>query len=81
MYRVSDADWKALNRSVGGRLFANLPVGMACHDNFNGEPRQPSIGACMEAVINRNNMTFLSAHPAGYAQVFCPLTTFIVRMD
>lgn len=67
--RVSPEDWQALNKSVGGQLFATLPVGLPCYDNFNGEPRSSDEAACANVVANKNNMTFLTTHVGGYTQV------------
>lgn len=67
--RVSPEDWQALNKSVGGQLFATLPVGLPCYDNFNGEPRSPDEAACANVVANKNNMTFLTTQVGGYTQV------------
>lgn len=71
--KVSDAQWRALNNSVGGRLFTNEPLGLPCYDEFNGDPVRLDLAECMEAVINSNNMSYLSSHPAGYAQVCCSI--------
>lgn len=67
--RISPEDWQALNKSVGGKLFATLPVGLPCYDNFNGEPRSPDEAACANVVANKKNMTFLTTQIGGYTQV------------
>lgn len=67
--RVSLEDWQQLNKSVGGKLFATLPVGLPCYDNYNGEPRSPDEAACANVVANKNNMTFLTTQIGGYTQV------------
>lgn len=67
--RISPEDWQALNKSVGGQLFATLPVGLPCYDNFNGEPRSPDEAACANVVANKKNMTFLTTQIGGYTQV------------
>ena len=70
-------DWDSFNRSVGGRLFAGLPVGLPCYDNFNGIPKSVDKNACDVVEGNRNNMDYLTTQMGGYSQVLqSPLTGY-----
>jgi hypothetical protein len=66
---VPSEDWHTLNQSVGGRLFAGLPVGLPCYDNFNGNPKLLDKKACDVVEANKSNMTFLTTQMGGYTQV------------
>ena len=61
--------WKALNESVHGRLFAGLPIGFPCYDNFNGKQKQTDPAACEMVEANKNNSNWLVTQMSGYTQV------------
>lgn len=67
--RVTPEDWRALNKSVGGRLFATLPVGLPCYDNFNGNASKPDEAKCDIVEKNKGDMTFFTTEMGGYTQV------------
>ena len=66
---VSNGDWDSLNRSIGGRLYPGLPVGLPCYDNFNGVAKSVDKDACDVVEGNKNNMDYLTTQMGGYAQV------------
>lgn len=86
--KVSDADWRSLNASVGGRLHVLKPLAEPCYLNYDSNgvetPHTPDLKSCKVAQDNRRNIDFITGHPAAYHDAFygtcmtegngCPLT-------
>ncbi|KAF2163800.1 hypothetical protein M409DRAFT_57280 [Zasmidium cellare ATCC 36951] len=43
---ITNSQWTALNKSVGGRLQVAYPFAKPCYSYFNGNPIMPDVAAC-----------------------------------
>lgn len=67
--QITDAQWKALNTSVGGRLFMATPYAKPCYSFYNGVMSTPDTMQCKAVQDGYTDEQSIANNFGGYLYV------------
>ncbi|TVY15434.1 FAD-linked oxidoreductase, partial [Lachnellula arida] len=60
------AQWAALNQTVGGRLFAGVPLAQSCYSSYNGTATTPDTAVCSAVQSVYTASSYIGGNYAGF---------------
>ncbi|KAF1988613.1 FAD-binding domain-containing protein [Aulographum hederae CBS 113979] len=67
--RLAEADWNALNSTLGGKLLTGTPIAKPCFSNYKGVPGAKDATSCTAVQAGYNSPFYEKKNPGGYMWV------------